>query len=63
MVDEASGQAHTAHTSELVPFIHVGSSTTARSGGTLSDVAPTMLHLLGMPQPEEMTGTPIVTLS
>ncbi|MDU0356258.1 2,3-bisphosphoglycerate-independent phosphoglycerate mutase [Paraglaciecola aquimarina] len=63
MRNESTGQAHTAHTSELVPFIHVGSrKTTARSGGTLSDVAPTMLHLMGMEQPAEMTGKPIVTL-
>jgi 2,3-bisphosphoglycerate-independent phosphoglycerate mutase len=62
MQDEQTGQAHTAHTSELVPFIHVGQKSTARAGGTLSDVAPTMLHLMGMPQPKEMTGKPIVTL-
>ena len=63
MQDADTGQAHTAHTSELVPFIHVGSRhTVARAGGTLSDVAPTMLHLMGMEQPKEMTGTPIVKL-
>lgn len=62
MQDEQTGQAHTAHTSELVPFIHVGQKSSARAGGTLSDVAPTMLHLMGMPQPEEMTGKPIVTV-
>ena len=63
MVNEQTGQAHTAHTSELVPFIYFGRDATARSGGTLSDVAPTMLHLMGMEQPKEMTGTPIVTLN
>jgi 2,3-bisphosphoglycerate-independent phosphoglycerate mutase len=64
MRDESTGQAHTAHTSELVPFIHVGSrKSEAREGGTLSDVAPTMLHLMGLEQPKEMTGTPIVTLA
>lgn len=62
MQDEQTGQAHTAHTSELVPFIHVGQKSSLRSGGTLSDVAPTMLHLMGMEQPKEMTGKPIVTL-
>ena len=42
MQDEQTGQAHTrqAHTSELVPFIHVGQKSTVRIGGTLSDVAP-----------------------
>ncbi|MFQ3196839.1 MAG: 2,3-bisphosphoglycerate-independent phosphoglycerate mutase [Paraglaciecola sp.] len=62
MADETTGQAHTAHTSELVPFWHVGQKSTARQGATLSDVAPTMLHIMGMPKPDEMTGTPIVTL-
>jgi 2,3-bisphosphoglycerate-independent phosphoglycerate mutase len=62
MADETTGQAHTAHTSELVPFWHVGQKSTARESGTLSDVAPTMLHIMGMPKPDEMTGTPIVTL-
>jgi 2,3-bisphosphoglycerate-independent phosphoglycerate mutase len=63
MQDESTGQAHTAHTSELVPFIHVGQKSVVRSDGTLSDVAPTMLHLMGMEQPKEMTGKPIVTLA
>jgi 2,3-bisphosphoglycerate-independent phosphoglycerate mutase len=45
-----------------VPFIHVGQKSSVRVGGTLSDVAPTMLHLMGMEQPQEMTGTPIVKL-
>lgn len=62
MQDHSTGQSHTAHTSELVPFIYVGRDAVARAGGTLSDVAPTMLHLLGLEQPEEMTGSPIVTL-
>ncbi|MBE1286795.1 MAG: 2,3-bisphosphoglycerate-independent phosphoglycerate mutase [Alteromonadaceae bacterium] len=63
MQDPNTGQAHTAHTSEPVPFIYYGRKAEARTGGTLSDVAPTMLHLLGMEQPTEMTGTPIVTLA
>ncbi|WP_417686119.1 2,3-bisphosphoglycerate-independent phosphoglycerate mutase [Pseudidiomarina gelatinasegens] len=62
MQDHSTGQSHTAHTSELVPFIYVGREANARDGGTLSDVAPTMLHLLGLEQPAEMTGKPIVTL-
>ena len=62
MQDDQTGQVHTAHTSELVPFIHVGKNSIVKAGGTLSDVAPTMLHLMGMEQPKEMTGTPIMTL-
>lgn len=63
MQDHSTGQSHTAHTSELVPFIYVGRPAQARDGGVLSDVAPTMLHLLGLEQPAEMTGSPIVTLT
>lgn len=63
MQDHNTGQSHTAHTSELVPFIYVGRPAEARAGGVLSDVAPTMLHLLGLEQPAEMTGSPIVKLS
>lgn len=62
MLDASTGVAHTAHTSEPVPFIYYGRPATARQGGTLSDVAPTMLYLMGLEQPAEMTGKPIVTL-
>jgi 2,3-bisphosphoglycerate-independent phosphoglycerate mutase len=63
MRDESTGQAHTAHTCEPVPFIYVGKrKLTMRPGGVLADVAPTMLTLLGMPVPAEMTGKPIITL-
>ena len=57
-----TGQAHTAHTSEPVPFIYIGRDATPSIGKALSDVAPTMLHLMGIEQPDEMTGTPIMTL-
>jgi 2,3-bisphosphoglycerate-independent phosphoglycerate mutase len=62
MVNPETGVSHTAHTSEPVPFIYFGRDATPRSGGTLSDVAPTMLHLMGMEQPPEMTGKTIMTL-
>lgn len=62
MADHMTGQSHTAHTSNLVPFIYVGRPATAVQGGRLSDVAPTMLHLMGLPQPKEMTGTPLMQL-
>ncbi|MGY2234893.1 2,3-bisphosphoglycerate-independent phosphoglycerate mutase [Pseudomonas gingeri] len=62
MEDESTGQAHTAHTTEPVPFIYVGKrELKVREGGVLADVAPTMLKLLGLKQPEEMTGTSILT--
>ncbi len=56
MVDHESGQAHTAHTSDPVPLIYVGRPADVVDGGILSDIAPTMLTLLGMPVPAEMTG-------
>lgn len=63
MEDEVTGQAHTAHTCEPVPFIYVGKrNVSIREGGVLADVAPTMLKLLGLPQPKEMTGTSIIEL-
>ncbi len=62
MLNAETGQAHTAHTNLPVPFIYVGRDATVRSGGILSDVAPTMLHLMGLEIPAEMTGTPIVTV-
>lgn len=57
MADESTGQAHTAHTCEPVPFIYIGQrAVQIRSGGVLADVAPTLLQLLALPQPTEMTG-------
>jgi 2,3-bisphosphoglycerate-independent phosphoglycerate mutase len=63
MADSHTGQAHTAHTCEPVPFVYYGPrKVTLRDGGILSDVAPTMLALLGLDQPAEMTGRSIATL-
>jgi 2,3-bisphosphoglycerate-independent phosphoglycerate mutase len=58
MRDPATGQPHTAHTVGPVPLVYVGARTDAalRVGGALRDVAPTLLDLLGLPQPAEMTG-------
>lgn len=63
MEDESTGQAHTAHTCEPVPFIYVGKRPASiRANGVLADVAPTMLTLMGLPIPKEMTGRTIVEL-
>lgn len=59
MRDPATGQAHTAHTSLPVPLIYVGGDADVVSGGKLSDIAPTMLSLMGMEIPPEMTGKPL----
>ena len=58
MRDPATGQPHTAHTVGPVPLVYVGAraGATLRAGGALRDVAPTLLDLLGLPQPVEMTG-------
>ncbi|WEJ71870.1 MULTISPECIES: 2,3-bisphosphoglycerate-independent phosphoglycerate mutase [unclassified Pseudomonas] len=63
MEDAMTGQAHTAHTCEPVPFVYVGKrKLSIREGGVLADVAPTLLTLMGLEQPKEMTGKSIVTL-
>jgi len=63
MADESTGQAHTAHTCEPVPFIYVGKRPASiRANGVLADVAPTMLTLMNLPVPSEMTGRSIVEL-
>jgi len=57
MRDPATGQPHTAHTVGPVPLVYVGERhATLRAGGALRDVAPTLLDLLGLPQPAEMSG-------
>ena len=60
MQDVHSGQAHTAHTSGPVPLIYVGRPAKVTEGGILSDIAPTMLHLMDMPIPAEMTGKVLI---
>jgi 2,3-bisphosphoglycerate-independent phosphoglycerate mutase len=59
MIDPTTGQPHTAHTTNLVPFHLVDEASRGlklREGGALEDVAPTMLGLLGLEKPAEMTG-------
>ena len=54
---EPDGEPFTAHTTNPVPFVAVGSGAKAlREGGRLADIAPTMLEILGLPQPPEMDG-------
>jgi len=60
MVDNSSGQAHTAHTCEPVPLIYVGRNAQPAESGALSDIAPTVLQLMGMEQPDEMTGSSLM---
>ncbi len=57
MFDEASGQPHTQHTTLPVPLVYVGGENVSfASDGSLADIAPTMLHMMGLEPPSEMTG-------
>jgi 2,3-bisphosphoglycerate-independent phosphoglycerate mutase len=64
MRDPATGQPHTAHTTNPVPLLLVNPppSVAGISDGRLSDVAPTLLRLLGLPQPKAMTGHALLKL-
>jgi 2,3-bisphosphoglycerate-independent phosphoglycerate mutase len=54
---EPDGSPFTAHTTNPVPFIVLGQGkVNLRDGGVLADIAPTMLNILGLEQPKEMTG-------
>ena len=62
MRDPETGQPHTAHTVGPVPLVYVGERQAAlRSGGALRDIAPTLLDLLGLPQPAEMSGRSLLS--
>ena len=57
MIDPVTGGVHTAHTTNPVPFVAVGTrAASLRAGGSLRDVAPTVLRLLGLEPPPDMTG-------
>jgi 2,3-bisphosphoglycerate-independent phosphoglycerate mutase len=58
--DDATGQPHTAHTLNRVPCVYVGRPATLLDGGALQDIAPTLLALMGLPKPPEMTGHSLV---
>lgn len=63
MIDPATGEPFTAHTTNKVPFILVDPSrkdSKLREGGRLADLAPTMLELMGLPKPSEMTGESLI---
>ena len=60
MIDYKTGEPHTAHTTNPVPLILVGKENVKLKEGRLADLAPTMLDLMGLPKPEEMTGESII---
>lgn len=63
LVDEETGEPFTAHTTNPVPFILVNADPAygLREGGCLADIAPTLIELMGMEQPKEMTGKSLLT--
>lgn len=62
MVDYVSGQHHTQHTTELVPLVYIGDQARVfrDQPGILPDIAPTLLAMMGLPQPEEMSGASLL---
>ena len=62
MRNPETNQAHTAHTSNPVPLIYIGRPAILSDNGALSDITPTMLHLMGIEKPIEMGGDSLVSL-
>jgi len=63
MQDDINQQPHTQHTTNLVPFLYIGRPAALAETGALSDIAPTLLKLMGVPQPPEMTGHALIELA
>ncbi len=62
MLNTGTGQVHTAHTTNTVPLVYVGRPARMADIGSLCDIAPSMLYLMNMEVPPEMTGTPLVSV-
>lgn len=60
MRDPETGGPHTSHTTNPVPVLLIGGDAKALHDGRLADLAPTMLALMGLPQPKEMTGRSLI---
>ena len=63
MFDHGNGQLHTQHTTNPVPFLYVGRAAKIKSGGALKDIAPSLLAMLGVNPPPEMSGQNLIELS
>jgi len=61
MRDPKTRQAHTAHTLNLVPLVYVGRKAHTAEGGALQDIAPTLLAMMGLGKPPEMSGKSLVS--
>lgn len=62
MIDHATHQAHTAHTLNPVPFLYIGRNAKLSDHGALRDLAPSLLAMMGLPQPAEMTGQSLIQI-
>ena len=60
MRDPVTGAPHTAHTTNPVPVLLMGGSVRQLEDGSLADIAPTLLELMGLAQPAEMTGKSLI---
>ena len=60
MIDYKTGEPHTAHTTNPVPLILVGKDDVKLKSGKLADIAPTMLDMMGIEKPEQMTGNSLI---
>lgn len=63
MIDRDTHQAHTAHTLNPVPFLYIGRKARLTGKGALRDLAPSMLAIMGLPQPAEMTGHSLIQMT
>ncbi len=63
MLDRVTHQAHTAHTLNLVPFLYIGRKAKLQDNGSLRDLAPSLLTIMGLPQPPEMTGQSLIQMT
>ena len=63
MMDEKNNQLHTQHTTNLVPFLYMGKSCSVNKAGSLSDIAPTILYIMGEKPPNEMTGETLINFN
>jgi 2,3-bisphosphoglycerate-independent phosphoglycerate mutase len=63
MLDDVTGQPHTAHTLCLVPCLYIGRNAKMADGGALRDIAPTLLAMLGLPRRGEMTGRSLLVFT
>jgi len=63
MRDPQTGGPHTAHTTNPVPLLLMGGGAVSITEGRLADLAPTLLELMGLPKPAQMTGTSLIKKS